>query len=135
MRSLSYTFLVPIFFINVGLHADLTQLSASALPMTGLLVVVAVVSKIAGSGIGREAWAASADDESFRLGVCMISRGEVGLIIASLGLSNGLLEADLFQPLFVVILLSTVLTPPLVRLVFRGRTNGAAPQRTAAGAD
>jgi Kef-type K+ transport system membrane component KefB len=65
----------------------------------------------------------------------MISRGEVGLIIASLGLSNGLLETDLFQPLFVVILLSTVLTPPLVRLVFRGRTNGAAPQRSAAGAD
>jgi Kef-type K+ transport system membrane component KefB len=134
MRSLSYTFLVPVFFINVGLHADLTQLSASALPMTALLVVVAVVSKIAGSGIGARLGGFS-NDESFRLGVCMISRGEVGLIIASLGLSNGLLETDLFQPLFVVILLSTVLTPPLVRLVFRGRTNGSAPQRSAAGAD
>jgi Kef-type K+ transport system membrane component KefB len=134
MRSLSYTFLVPIFFINVGLHADLTQLSASALPMTALLVVVAVVTKIAGSGIGARLGGFN-NEEAFRLGVCMISRGEVGLIIASLGLSNGLLETDLFQPLFVVILLSTVLTPPLVRLVFRGRTNGSAPQRSAAGAD
>ncbi len=131
VRSISYSFLVPIFFINVGLHADLTQLSASALPLTALLVVVAVVSKIGGSGVGARLGGFS-NDESFRLGVCMISRGEVGLIIASLGLSNGLLETDLFQPLFVVILLTTVLTPPLVRVVFRGRTNGAAPQQSPA---
>ncbi len=52
----------------------------------------------------------------------MVSRGEVGLIIASLGLTNGLLEDDLFQPLFVVILLTTVLTPPMVRLVFRSHS-------------
>jgi Kef-type K+ transport system membrane component KefB len=51
----------------------------------------------------------------------MISRGEVGLIIASLGLSTGLLNASdpLFATVFMVILLSTVLTPPLVRRVFQ----------------
>jgi Kef-type K+ transport system membrane component KefB len=124
VRSISYSFLVPIFFINVGLHADLAEFESSALPLTALLVVVAVISKIAGSGVGARLGGFT-NDESFRLGVCMISRGEVGLIIASLGLANGLLDSDLFQPLFVVILLSTVLTPPMVRLVFHGH-NGAA---------
>jgi Kef-type K+ transport system membrane component KefB len=124
VRSISYSFLVPVFFINVGLHADLTEFKLSALPLTVLLVVVAVISKIAGSGVGARLGGFT-NRESFRLGVCMISRGEVGLIIASLGLANGLLDADLFQPLFVVILLTTVLTPPMVRLVFHGR-NGAA---------
>lgn len=117
VRSISYSFLVPVFFINVGLHADLTQFESSDLPLTILLVGMAVFSKIAGSGIGARLGGFS-NPESFRLGVCMISRGEVGLIIASLGLANGLLNADLFQPLFVVILLSTVLTPPMVRWVF-----------------
>jgi Kef-type K+ transport system membrane component KefB len=51
--------------------------------------------------------------------VCRISRGEVGLIVVSVGLVNGLLSDEIFQPIFLVILLTTVLTPPLVRLVFR----------------
>jgi Kef-type K+ transport system membrane component KefB len=51
----------------------------------------------------------------------MIARGEVSLIIATLGLTNGMLSRALFQPIFLVILLTTVITPPLVRIVFRGR--------------
>jgi Kef-type K+ transport system membrane component KefB len=133
MRSISYSFLVPVFFINVGLHANLTELSASALPLMALLLAGAAVSKIAGGGLGAR-FGGFANTEAFRLGVCMVSRGEVSLIVASLGLANGLLESDLFQPLFVVILLSTVLTPPLVRLVFRGHPSATVPQRAASDA-
>ena len=121
VRRLSYSFLVPIFFVNVGLHVDLTQLGLDLWPLTGLLIVAAIASKVIGSGIGARLGGFDRG-ESFRLGVCMISRGEVGLIIASLGLAEGLLTEELFEAVFVVILLTTIVTPPLVRWVFHGRT-------------
>lgn len=120
VQHISYSFLVPIFFVNVGLHTDLKDISADLLPLVGLLIVIAVLSKIIGSGAGARI-GGFANGEAFRLGVCMISRGEVGLIIAALGLTNGLLDAELFQPLFLVILVTTVMTPPLVRIVFKGK--------------
>jgi Kef-type K+ transport system membrane component KefB len=117
--SIAYGFLVPIFFVDVGLGANLRSFPLSALPFAGLLMAVALVSKIAGCGLGAK-WGSFTNTESFRLGICMISRGEVGLIIASLGLSAGVFRADepLFAALFLVILLTTVVTPILVRLVF-----------------
>lgn len=117
VHHISYAFLVPIFFVNVGLQSDLTQIGLKALPLALLLLIAAVISKLAGCGVGARL-AGFERDESFRLGICMISRGEVGLIIASLGLADGLLDNKLFQPLFLVILLTTVLTPPLVRWAF-----------------
>ncbi|MEB2287898.1 MAG: cation:proton antiporter [Anaerolineae bacterium] len=119
VHHISYAFLVPIFFVNVGLHADLTRIGGSLVPLAILLSVVAVVSKIVGSGFGA-LLGGFARGESFRLGVCMISRGEVGLIIAALGLAEGLLSESLFETTFLVILLTTVITPPLVRWVFKG---------------
>jgi Kef-type K+ transport system membrane component KefB len=126
VREISYAFLVPIFFVNVGLHADLTQIGLDTLPLAGVLLAAAVVSKVGGSWIGARLGGFTSG-ESFRLGVCRISRGEVGLIIASLGLANGLLDSDLYQPLFLVILLTTVITPPLVRLSFQ-RGAGSTPE-------
>jgi Kef-type K+ transport system membrane component KefB len=117
--SIAYAFLVPIFFVAVGLQADLRTFPLSALPFAVLLLFIAIVSKVAGCGFGAKRGGFT-NRESFRLGVCMISRGEVGLIIASLGLSVGIFQADqpLFAVLFLVILLTTVVTPILVRLVF-----------------
>lgn len=126
VRRVSYSLLVPIFFVSVGLQTDLAAIEPYLLPLAGLLLAAAVASKVIGSGLG--AYIGGFDKgEAFRLGVCMISRGEVGLIIASLGLTSGLLSDELFQPVFLVILLTTVLTPPLVRLVFRNRTSDPAP--------
>ena len=123
ISNISYAFLVPIFFISVGLQTDLSNYPPSALPLTGLLLIVAVLSKIIGCGLGAR-FGGFNRTESLRLGVCMISRGEVGLIIASLGLSSGVLTANdpMFASLFMVILLSTVITPPLVRRIFREET-------------
>lgn len=126
VRRVSYSLLVPIFFVNVGLQTDLTAIEPYLLPLAGLLLAAAVASKVIGSGLG--AYIGGFDKgESFRLGVCMISRGEVGLIIASLGMSNGLLSDELFQPVFLVILLTTVITPPLVRLVFKNQDSDSGP--------
>lgn len=122
ISNIAYAFLVPIFFVSVGLHVDLSQFPLEALPFAVLLLLVAVVSKIVGCGGGARLGGFN-NLESLRLGVCMISRGEVGLIIASLGVSSGILspQEPVFASLFLVILLTTVLTPPLVRRVFQQR--------------
>ncbi len=76
VRRVSYSLLVPIFFVNVGLQTDLTAIEPYLLPLAGLLLAAAVASKVIGSGLG--AYIGGFDKgESFRLGVCMISRGEV----------------------------------------------------------
>ena len=116
---IAYGFLVPIFFVGVGLKIDLSAFPLSALPLALVLLVIALVSKVGGCGLGAK-WGGFTNQESFRLGVCMISRGEVGLIIAALGVTSGVLQPQqsLFSSLFLVILLSTLLTPILVRRVF-----------------
>jgi Kef-type K+ transport system membrane component KefB len=120
MRSISYSLFVPIFFVNVGLSTNLREIELIGLPLAALLLAAAATAKVIGSGIGARLGGFTRD-ESTRLGVCMIARGEVSLIIATLGLTNGMLSRALFQPIFLVILLTTVITPPLVRIVFRGR--------------
>ncbi len=116
---IAYAFLVPIFFINVGLETDLSTFPLSALPFAGLMLIVALVSKLGGCGLGAKLGGFD-NQQSLQLGVCMISRGEVGLIIASLGLSVGVFTPDqpLFASLFLVIVLTTVVTPIFVRQVF-----------------
>jgi Kef-type K+ transport system membrane component KefB len=120
ISSIAYAFLVPIFFVSVGLQVDLSQFPLSAIPLAALLMLVAVASKIIGCGLGAY-WGGFNRIQALRLGVSMVSRGEVGLIIASLGLTRGLFHPDdpVFLSLFLVILLTTVLTPILVRIVFR----------------
>ncbi len=116
---IAYAFLVPIFFINVGLETDLSTFPLSALPFAGLMLIIALISKLGGCGLGAKLGGFN-NQELLQLGVCMISRGEVGLIIASLGLSVGVFRADqpLFASLFLVIVLTTVVTPIFVRQVF-----------------
>jgi Kef-type K+ transport system membrane component KefB len=117
--NIAYAFLVPIFFIHVGLETDLRAFPLSALPLALLLLGVSLISKVGGCGLGARLGGFS-PRESLQLGVCMISRGEVGLIIATLGVSAGVFQTDqpLFAALFLVILLTTVVTPLLVRQVF-----------------
>lgn len=124
LNAVAYVFLVPIFFVDVGLEIDLSSFPVEAFPFMLLVLALAIISKIGGAGLGAYLGGFSVA-ESQRVGVCMISRGEVGLIIASLGLSSGILgtqydpDRSLFGTLFMVILLTTVLTPPLVRWVFQ----------------
>jgi Kef-type K+ transport system membrane component KefB len=120
VSNIAYAFLVPVFFISVGLQTDLSSFPLTALPFMLLMLALAAVSKIAGCGLGARLGGFN-NIESLRLGVCMISRGEVGLIIASLGLSSGMFTATdpVFASLFMVIVLTTLITPPLVRTVFQ----------------
>ncbi|MHB8114424.1 MAG: cation:proton antiporter [Bellilinea sp.] len=118
LRALSYAFFVPIFFVNIGLSIDLRQVSLSALWLMLAITLLAVIGKILGSGLGARlgkfSWL-----ESLQLGIGMVSRGEVGLIVASIGLSAGHLTDDAFSAVVGMILITTLITPPLLRATFK----------------
>ena len=120
INNICYVLLVPIFFVSIGLETDLSSFGASSLPLAAVLMVVAVASKVLGCG-GGALVGGFTRLQSLRLGVCMISRGEVGIIIASISLSTGVLRANdpFFATVFLIIILSTVITPPAVRAVFQ----------------
>jgi Kef-type K+ transport system membrane component KefB len=138
IHPLTYSMLVPVFFISIGLLANGRALGDQVL-FTGLLVVVAIVTKAAGCGIfARLSGFTTA--ESVRVGAGMISRGEVGLIVAGYGLANGLIGLDVFSAAVIMVLATTMVTPPLLRLTFPRRpsitpppveeTIGSEPQET-----
>ncbi len=118
LRALSYAFFVPIFFVSIGLAINLREVSLNALWLMLAVSFLAVVGKILGSGIGARlgkfSWL-----ESLQLGIGMVSRGEVGLIVASIGLTAGHLTEDAFSAVVGMILITTLVTPPLLRAAFK----------------
>ena len=110
---------MPAFFIGIGLQANARQLGGHA-AFAIVLIAVAIVAKALGCGLfARLSGFSSA--ESLRVGIGMISRGEVGLIVAGYGLTNGLIDRDVFSASVVMVLATTMVTPPLLRLVFPRR--------------
>ena len=126
MRTITYAFLVPIFFVSIGLEANARAIAGRALVFLIALFVVAVVSKVLGSGLGARLGGFTGA-QALRVGVGMVSRGEVGLIVASVGVSQGLVDPGLFSATVVVVLLTTLVTPVMLRQVFPRATKPPAP--------
>ncbi len=128
MQSLAYGFFVPIFFISIGLSVNLRQVQVSAIWLTLAIIATALATKFLGAGLGarlggltwREAW---------QLGAGMISRGEVGLIVASVGIAEGLASQEEFSAIVGMVIVSTLVTPPLLHLLFKepGKRKGEHP--------
>jgi Kef-type K+ transport system membrane component KefB len=119
IRTLAYAFFVPIFLVSIGLTADLRMLfTGDGLWLAVAVSAVAVASKFVGAGLGAKLggldW-----PEAIRVGVGMISRGEVGLIIAGVGAEAGLLDPTGFAAMVLMVLVTTLATPPLLGLAFR----------------
>ncbi len=118
MATLAYGFLVPVFFVSFGLGTNLRALSLSGLVLTVAVVVIAVVTKWGGAGLGAYLGGFNGY-EAFRLGAGMISRGEMGLIIASLAIGEGWFTNAEFAAILATVIATTLLTPPLLRYLFR----------------
>ena len=122
VSSLAYSFFVPIFFVNVGLAANARLLSGDSLWLLLGMSAVAIVSKILGSGLGARL-AGFTNLEALQLGAGMSSRGEVGLIVASVGIAEGVISTDLFAVVVGVVIITTLLTPIMLRALFSGNTS------------
>jgi Kef-type K+ transport system membrane component KefB len=119
IHPLTYSMFVPVFFIGIGLQANGRELGDRA-AFAVVLVVVAIVTKAVGCGVFARLFGFTAK-ESVRVGVGMISRGEVGLIVAGYGLTNGLIDRNVFSASVIMVLVTTMVTPPMLRIVFPRR--------------
>lgn len=113
----SYMLFGPIFFISIGLKTNLAELNMGIMWFAVIFVIVALVSKIIGCGAisrlcGFDKW------ESLKIGVGMMTRGEVALIVSQKGLSAGLMDSSYFTAVIMLILVSSIVTPVLLKLLY-----------------
>jgi len=108
-----YDFLVPFFFVVMGMKVDLSVFTQIHIIGAALLLTLfAILGKLLGCGLG--ALGLGLRDASI-VGVGMVPRGEVGIIIASIGLSMGAIGADLYSVVIFMVVATTLLTPPVLR--------------------
>ena len=122
-ETLSYMLLSPIFFASIGLKVELSSMSGTIILFTVLLTVAALLSKVVGCGLGAKLCKYT-NQEAIQIGVGMISRGEVALIIANKGAAMGLINTEkYFGPVVIMVVITTVITPILLKLVFKDKDN------------
>ena len=119
-EPLSYLLLTPVFFAGIGIKVELPEISAGLAVFSLLLLTVAVLSKIIGCGLGARLCGFTGH-ECVQVGVGMACRGEVALIVANRGLSMGVLSQTLMTPVIITVVGCAVLTPVLLKLVFRDK--------------
>lgn len=117
ISSIAYGIFVPVFFINIGLSANARELTGDSLYLLIGLTIIAVVGKVFGSGWGAKLGGLT-QLESLQLGVGMMSRGEVGLIVAAVGVTEGYISASVFSVVVGIVIITTILTPLLLRILF-----------------
>jgi Kef-type K+ transport system membrane component KefB len=120
---------IPVFFVAVGLQMDLSALRDAPV-FAALLIAIAIVTKIAGSAGGAWAGGFNARD-GLRVGYGMVSRGEVALVVAIVGLNEGLVGDRTFSAAILMTLATTLVAPLLLKWSYRERRPEAAPGRRA----
>jgi Kef-type K+ transport system membrane component KefB len=137
LHTLTYAFFVPIFFVSIGMEANarpiftplghltaMTRQEWLVLIFTLLISLIAVLTKVLGCLAGAR-WAGFDRTSSLRVGVGMISRGEVGIIVALVGLNAGIIDTEVFSMMILMVLVTTLVTPLWLKAVFKG--NGDEP--------
>jgi len=115
--SIAYGIFVPIFFINIGLSANVRQVPIEGLIFLAGMLVVVVISKLVGAGLGGR-FGGLTIRESVQLGFGMIPRGEVVLIIAAIGITEGLIDSIVFSTIVMLVIITSLITPPILKMVF-----------------
>lgn len=115
---LSYLYLSPIFFASIGLKVNLPEMNATIVTFAVVLTLVAILTKVTGCGLGAKLCHYK-NYQAIRIGVGMISRGEVALIVASKGAALGLMGSDFMGPVVIVVIFTTIIAPILLKPVFR----------------
>jgi len=121
VETIGYSIFVPVFFAYIGISAEFTGI----LDNLGLIIflsILAILTKFVGAGLGARlsgfGWKSSAG-----IGSAMVSRGEVALIVATMGLSTHLITKDIYASAIVVVIITTLVTPPMMKLFFQSKGN------------
>ena len=126
-QGLSYMFFTPVFLANIGIHTSFSGMTGNMIMFTVALVLVAILSKVVGCGLGAKLCAFS-NRESIQVGVGMVARGEVSFIVAAKGIAVGYISSMMFPSIIVVVLVTVLITPLLLKAAFsvkNGVTGGS----------
>lgn len=112
-----YMFFAPMFFVGIGLKTDFSSVDSSMILFSVGFVIVAMISKVIGCGlvskVCRYSWM-----DSLKIGVGMMTRGEVALIITNKGLGLGIIDSSYFTAVILLIIVSSIVTPLLLKMLF-----------------
>lgn len=125
---LVYGIFVPIFFINVGLSADVRQLAAASLGFLAVMCIAVILSKLLGAGVAGFVGGLRGQ-ESLQLGIGMMPRGEVTLIVATVGITEDLIGVEVFSVAVAIVIVTVLLTPLLLRRTFARTAAPTLPTR------
>lgn len=117
VKAISSGFLSLIFFASVGIEANLKGVNLKVFYITLVMFIIAVTGKLIGcSGAAR--LVKMSKSEALQIGTGMISRGEVAIITSNIGLQKGIISEEIFLPTLIVVILTTIITPILLKLSF-----------------
>ncbi|MBW3493268.1 cation:proton antiporter [Bacillus sp. FDAARGOS_1420] len=116
VEPIAYAMFVPVFFVSIGMNITFDGIGDQIWFILAL-TVIAVLTKLIGCGLGARMTGFDAKSSAI-IGAGMVSRGEVALIIAGTGLSSGLLAQDYFTAIVIVVILTTMITPPMLKYTF-----------------
>lgn len=114
----SYMLFGPVFFASIGLKTDISGISGKVILFSIGFVIVALLTKIIGCGFAGLITKHSMRD-SVKIGIGMMTRGEVALIVAKKGLSAGMIDSSYFVSVILLIMVSSIITPILLKIVFK----------------
>lgn len=117
VETISYSIFVPVFFTSIGITAEFYGIMEN-LGLIILLSILAILTKLVGASMGAKV-AGFGWRSSLGIGSAMVSRGEVALIMATIGIESKLLSDDMFAVIVVVVLVTTIITPPMMKVFFK----------------
>lgn len=116
-----YMFFAPVFFVSIGLKTDFSSINSSMIVFSIGFVIVAMLSKVIGCGLVSKCFRYSWID-CLKIGAGMMTRGEVALIITNKGLGLGIIDSSYFTAVILLIIVSSIVTPIVLKLLF-GKTD------------
>jgi Kef-type K+ transport system membrane component KefB len=110
----------PLFFAIIGAQVDLRGVNLDVLFLAGIIIAIAVVTKLIGCGLPSLLFLKD-KARSMRVGIGMVSRGEVGLIVAGVGVSSGALTNDIYTAVIIMVAATTIITPVWLKFAYKSQ--------------
>jgi len=108
----------PLFFAIIGAQVDLRGVNLDVLLIAGIMIAIAVITKLLGTGLPSIIFLKNRT-KAMRVGIGMVSRGEVGLIIAGVGVSSGALSNDIYTAVIIMVAATTIITPIWLKISYK----------------
>ena len=108
----------PLFFAIIGAQVDLRAVNLEILGLSGVIIAIAIVTKLFGCGIPAMMFLKS-KSQGMKVGIGMISRGEVGLIVAGVGVTSNILTSNVYSTIVIMVAVTTIITPIWLKMEYR----------------